>query len=263
MNSNNNERRKNRKSNNKNKDQLAPHAVANALHALALSNQALHSKIPKVTPKGVTLARLPDDDEGHKALVAVRRLMADEEKAHTYSIGGDNPDWTWSGVDLTSLITQGVNDDERVGDALRLTGLDLRYLVRLANSGTTFNALFRIVVTLSVDEAVTAADVFENVVSATTQAVYAQHPWDQRKQYRVIYDKTHAVHYTGLNDTYGASVIAHNELTLKLNRHVQYDLNSGTVEKGALQVWTASNVSLTDKANIILDWSSRLRYSDA
>lgn len=250
-------------------NELAPHAVANALHALALSNQALHARLPpppKNSAKGAVLLA-EGGDEGHKALVAVKRLMADEEKAFYYSIGGDEPDWTWSGIDLTTLITQGVNDDERVGDALRLLAVDLRWQAYLVpNPSIILSTQFRIVVTQSVDEAVTANDVFDPIVGATNQAVFAQHPWDQRKQYRVLYDRTHNLRFTAAVQStigYWSALIAHDEVTLKINRRVQYESNGATVEKGALQVWTCSSTPLANKSDNKFDMSARVRYTDA
>jgi hypothetical protein len=216
------------------------------------SQQAVLAQLAQRTQKGGAFSNLGGDVDsmithGQEAWSMVKRLLNVESKAldwnETSAVG--NVSTTPLFTDITALITQGDSDSQRDGDSLKMNRFSLMY--------TIFGAadFLRVMVTESVDEAIVAADLLASI--ASTYAVTSPLAWDTRKQFHVLYDRTHAVNsiITGVLDHQVFKFETHKQV------HVQFLGGTAVVEKGAIQVWF-----VTRSAGVGHEMSVQLEFVD-
>lgn len=164
---------------------------------------------------------------GEEAWEEVKRFLNVEEKQFLTSIAASTFGYTGALVDIDSIV-QGVADNQRTGDSVKVLHLDLRYTVR-QSVNATLPTVARVMLVQAVDEDVTALDV--NAYDASVYAVNGMKNWDTRKQYRVLYDHTGYIWY--YSSPHG---VISKHVRIRMNSHIQFQHSTTTVEKGALQL---------------------------
>lgn len=201
-------------------------------------------KSMQASPLGATLFKDRSDlgdlgDGVDKSIRAIKRLMNVEVKSFDAAGAGMTPTTTGTVVDLVSAIAQGVTDNTRVGDSIKVLRLILR-MTSTQNAVGGGEQYMYILVARSHDEIMTSAQL--NVLDTTNYAHLGGRNWDYKDQYsdlwsrRVVLDPEHQTHFI--------------ECDLKLNSHVQYNAGGNTVNSGCLMmaVWantTVNNPSLS------------------
>jgi hypothetical protein len=216
------------------------------------SQQAVLTQLASRSAKGGAFSNLGGDVDsmithGQEAWSMVKRMLNVESKAienyENSAVG--NVSTTPLFTDLTALITQGDADYQRDGDSLKINRISMAY--------TIFGSadFLRVLVTESVDEAITAADLLARI--GDTYAVTSPLAWDTRQQFHVLYDRAHAANsnITGVLDHQV------HRFETKKQIHVQYLNGTATVEKGAIQVWF-----VTRSAGVGHELSTQLEYVD-
>lgn len=168
-----------------------------------------------------------------------------------------------------SAVTQGVGMNSRVGDALKLQKLTFSYTVTVGATGIIsaadqYNIVRFVVFQYHADDAV--APVTTNILYSAT--VVSQHNYDNRRDYRILYDKNHVVYNTpvwnGSAVTWahgtGGTIATPKPVVINLSSSVQYDSN-GVTGAGNLYLLVLSDSAFSPYPGIV--FSSLLTYSDA
>ncbi len=225
-----------------------PAGPVEALNALAKHSQATNTVLAALAKdKRGAFSSLGGEvdsmiEHGQQAYALVRKMLNAETKQAITTISAQL-DYNWSMVDLTTSVAQGIADNQRDGDSIKLNAIDIRaYYTPAAGLGAAATpTVIRFVVTASVDEAISVSDAF--AVSGSSNAVISYVAWDTRKQFRVLYDKT--VNFGGSTTAVAVGPFFHPfEIRIPLtDHHVQYGAGTTTVEKGAIQVWAVCHLA--------------------
>lgn len=147
-----------------------------------------------------------------------------------------------------NAISQGVGDNQRVGDRIMMKTLGVKMSVLNSDS-----AYIRVIILYAPEAKITAAsDVVEGV--ATVFAPFTFKPYDKRKWSRILWDKTYA-----LDDPATSGLMYNEEFNLPINRPTQFDAATTTINAGDLFVLFVSNSAVAEQT---LVFSYRLYYTD-
>lgn len=235
-----------------------------ALSALAKHSQATNTVLTALSKdKRGAFSSLGGDvdsmiEHGQQAYALVRKMLNAETK-QAVTLIQTQLDYNWAMVDITTSVAQGIADNQRDGDSIKLNAVEIRgYYSPGAALGASYPATpTRLVVTASEDEAISVNDAF--AVNGTTNAVISYVSWDTRKQFRVLYDKTICL---GGSTAAVAVGPAFHSFEIRLNledHHVQYAAGTTTVEKGAIQIWAVCHLASPSPYLIA---SATMEYAD-
>lgn len=172
--------------------------------------------------------------EADTAWAGVKRIMAllnVETKSSTFSTVVAPTNAGALIGNLTAAITQGVGDNQRTGDSVKLTRL--RMSIRLYYTSDT--APLQICLVNSKDGVPVVADVFETLGSTTYSGMSFENH-DQRGADKWMWKKIAGV------DLYTPSKVF--EVDLKLDHHVLYINGTAVVSSGCLSLWGIANVAV-------------------
>jgi len=164
-----------------------------------------------------------------KAYKIARTLKSDDELKiadQTYYTTGLTTSWATS---LLTAIQQGVDNTERIGDAVTIKRLNMRLLVTMPSqsfslSSNFLDAVFRIVVAVDLQQvdstdmppAVLFTQVGNGVGPSTVVDTYFYEKW--QKRFKILHDKTYHMPLTAmLNSASNVSYTAQNSKYLELN----------------------------------------------
>lgn len=151
-------------------------------------------------------------------------------------------DWNGFQLDMTGGIPQGVSQNQRVGDQIRLQGLKFNYQL-LSRTGIVRNNV-RIVIIHQKENSITnRAQLIPGAASFLTPMAILNK--DSRPLYTLLYDQWHCLE-SGTND---ATAIVKQFIPLK-GKKVEYNPGALTYISGSviMYVWTDSATNATDPA---------------
>lgn len=146
-------------------------------------------------------------------------------------------------------ITQGANDNQRVGDSIKNQSLTIRYY--LANNAPGVPSMARVIVLWDPQVRITAVNqVLEN--TGTPLAPISAKLYDTRFQSRFLYDRIHNIYPDKPQD--------YVDIVIPVNLHTQYLAGSTTLTTGALRLILISNQ--VGAAAPSMTMFGRLTYTD-
>lgn len=161
---------------------------------------------------------------------------------------------TWAGA-LGNLIgpAEGVTDITRVGDKIAVEGIYFRYNGGMSGTGAN-QVRFIILRDKSNGIGTTVANVLDSGTISTANA--AQSPWEEdlRKNFEVLYDKTHMVDAVTNYQFQGQYI-----KKFKKPKILMFNNNTTTVNKGQIKLLTISDLLAP---NVAYDYVCRVFYSD-
>jgi len=199
-----------------------------------------------------------------------------EEKSFVASIPLATNITTGGVVVSLSAMSQGVTVTTRVGDRVRVKKMQIKYTVIVGATGIVsgadkYNSVRVIIFKWRVSNAITAptaGNILDNASSATSTNMMYNH--DGRNDYHIVYDKTHVVFNTPVQDGTSTSwehgpnsaFTCEAPITLRNlgNREIAYESNTTTGD-GLYFALAVSDSAFTPNPTIEL--SSIITYSDA
>lgn len=186
--------------------------------------------------------------DGTKALKKVNLLMkAIETKHFDFGIPLIN-DTNWDGnIRTINEVSQGSSDTNRDGDKIYMKSLSWRFDYSISDLANVFSNRIRTIIIHDKLNTITTVPNFL-LQTGTTRAPEALFNYDRRLQYQVLYDRT--IVFNINSSSKNVSV----KKTIKLNKVVQFNAGTTTIQKGALKLIFISNVDTggisQDKPNI-------------
>lgn len=198
------------------------------------------------------------DRIARSALALARRNASLFEKKHLDSvIGATGVSSTPTAYHLTA-ITQGDNDEERIGLQVMLSGLKLNLTARPSTSATSATYLrVMVVVKKTPGTSITNSELFED--TTTGRMHYSIQEWVHRYAHKVLYDKV--VDCSGGGPGDGTAGITR-QLWVPIPKACQklrFD-NSGNPEKNSLHLLIVSNQATNTPS---VEFNRRLYFKDA
>lgn len=206
---------------------------------------------------------------------AIKRLITNREEVK-YFTGNYAASATTTGaiVDLSAIV-QGFNKTQRVGDAVRIKSMHFTWSAT-AQSGGIVSAAdeynnCRMLFFRWKENSGAIAPVVANILDATSGAPFAMYNFDQRKIYKIVYDRTMTVFNNPVYD--GTSVksfqgngsvkfSANNNLGLsRIGAPTINFINNSTDGTGKLFALVVGDSSFTPHPTMTLAWT--IEYTDA
>lgn len=172
-----------------------------------------------------------------KSIRAIRRMLNVEVKCFQAAGANITPTTTGTITDFLSGIAQGVTDNTRVGDSLKVLRLSMNYQVSMNNTAAATQFVWVAIIRAN-DEIMTAAQL--NTLDGNAYAYLGDLSWDYKDQYRVLWQRRIEV------DPEHQSMIGRADL--KLNDHAQYNAGGNTLNSGSIfmAMWSNSTVNNPD-----------------
>lgn len=209
--------------------------------------------------KRTKLTRSPRMSSGELALKKVNKLIRDEESKIFDYTPGEFPVDDAGIVFPISDITQGIAFNERIGDVVNPTKLELRYRVKDVASTGVNGRYIRTIVMQSRQRFIPVFDnsggngILEATIT-TADAPLSAYQHDNRNHFTVLYDKTHT-----LCTNCDTEIVVKN-INLFPKRKVKFEDPSPTaVEEGRIWVCFVSSASTSD---LVTNFYSRMFYKD-
>lgn len=182
-----------------------------------------------------------------KALVLAKRLADAVNTEYKAADGAfsNSPDWNGS-VFTIAAIAQGLNDNQRVGDSLKLQKLTLRNTMARGAA----DCFLRVMILRDDQNKVAAvSDVLAQ--SGNIYGVISPKNYDKRFQTKILYDRVFILD--------SSDPIKIMDVVLDLNWHIQFNNATTTVNTGDLKMLLISNQS----ANIpSIGTTTRITFTD-
>ena len=159
--------------------------------------------------------------------------------------------WEGNNIDITSLIPQGVSQNERVGNVIRLEHIKYKFTVK--NNASTGAGVRVIVFYDHQNTYVSLADLLDDQTSGLNYTTFRDR--NQLYRFTIISDKTYSVDGIWKNKLYV-------EQSNKINKLTRYLFSGTTVSSGSLRVLFVSDRALTATAKMGCTGSIRLLYTD-
>lgn len=149
---------------------------------------------------------------------------------------------------LVTSITQGVSDNNRIGDSMKLQNLVLRFIgVR-----NTADSILRVMVIFDpMNKLAAVTDVLQ--ITGSALAVISPKNYDKRFQSRVLYDRTMTL--TTADHPYVLE-----DVTIQIDQHTQFNSGTTTINTGDLKLLVISNVVTTNLPTFT--YFARVSYTD-
>lgn len=170
---------------------------------------------------------------------------------------------------------QGTTSTSRVGSQIKMSRLTARWIIQGTTSaltGDAYNTIRLMVAVVKVTNNQSAATFFTpsyflQDTSTVNTSMTSQYNWDNRKNFKILYDKLifvsdPAVAYA--NGDTNLPFMRKGKVNVKLNRTAQFSANTGgstDVEKNYLLMFAFSDSAATSHPTLI--WQSRVTYRDA
>lgn len=191
-----------------------------------------------------------------KALSIIRAIKRSQEKKHH-----DTP---LAGVTLSNdgivampsvilnNMSPGTTDTTRIGDSVFCTSLLMKYTIQLINNTTTSTRLIIFIDKYS--NGLVAADILALV--AVANVINSPRNYDKRLQSKIIYDRTHNLSNGGANE------IIHVKKYIKLNAKTQFINGSLSFTRNVIHLLAFSDLPFASPDLPVLNFYSRLLYTD-
>lgn len=186
----------------------------------------------------------------YKALTLARKV-ADavniEYKISDTNSGPQGVDYSGGVLTMLSGISQGVADNQRIGDSIKVQNNMLRFSI--ARNGA--DSMVRVLLIWDKQNQIAATSDVLEVVGSVNAPLSPKH-YDKRFRCKVLFDKTYTV------DT-NRSILT-DECLLDINQHVQFSAGSTTEYTGDLILMTISNQATTNLPTF--QYYNRVSYTD-
>ena len=169
-----------------------------------------------------------------RSIKAIRRMLNVEVKAFQAAGTAVQPTTTGTVQDFLSGISQGITDAQRIGDSIKILRVRLEFMFEMNSTAAATQAIW-VMICRANDEIMTAAQL--NTVDANAYAYLGQRRWDNKDQYRVLWERRMVV------DPEHQAIIG--TIDLKLNDHVQYEAAGNVINSGSifLAIWSNSTTN--------------------
>lgn len=169
-----------------------------------------------------------------KSIKAIRRMLNVELKAFQAAGTAVQPTTTGTVQDFLSGISQGITDAQRIGDSIKVLRLHLEFMFEMNSTAAATQAVW-VMICRANDEIMTASQL--NTVDANAYAYLGQRRWDNKDQYRVLWERRLVV------DPEHQAILG--TVDLKLNDHVQYEAAGNVINTGSifLAIWSNSTTN--------------------
>lgn len=220
-------------------------------------------------PKKIRATRKKDNQQDRRITKMWNRLKP-EIKINDQSLNGSTISNSGVIVEVlsgaTNGIGQGLGDNNRIGDEIRLIGWNFSYAPYGNPAAVVSSQVMRVIVFFGKNEngiLPLASDILANV--GTTLATVSQRNWDERKKWTVIYDKSHVLAAQPVNIALSTQSGWMGEKHLKQffkfkNKTVTYVDGVNNVENGGLYVLFISD-STTNPP--VIKFNGRVYYTDS
>lgn len=184
-----------------------------------------------------------------------------EQKFHNHQQVNQAIPATGTTYDI-QVIAQGLGDANRIGDALKVDGIDIRGKVDMSSNSTT-NSLRVILVQMHDLYDVTSGlpwypDILNSTYSSGSNATLSPRNMDKMELFRVLSDRTYSVSAQKPRVDFHIA-----EPNIKL-RKTQYEAASSSYRSEGLYLFAVSDDGTALSANYpYLSFVSQLRYRDA
>jgi hypothetical protein len=201
----------------------------------------------------LTLARKRGDferigDGVDRTWDGIKRLLNVERKCYESPGASVSPNQSGAVVDFTAAIAQGDTDATRDGDSIKVLLLRLNLAPTLNTLGSAEQRV-KILIVQANDEAMSATQL--NNLDGTAYSPLGHSAWDYKSQYRVLMD--HVFVLDGEHQTHLERRV------IKVDRHVQYNNATTTVNSGALLMYHSSGSASNAPT---LDYTFTLEFVD-
>lgn len=148
-----------------------------------------------------------------------------------------------------NVIALGTNDNQRIGDSVKLQNLVLRYSCQ--NYPNTVNQ-FRVLIVWDKQNKISGSgDVLE--YSGSILSTLSPKKYDKRFETKILYDRVHLLDPVNKTQEYV-------DVVIPINEHTQFDSGTTTVNTGALKLIALSNDS--GSAPPHMNCVSRVTFTD-
>lgn len=181
-------------------------------------------------------------------------------------------DYNGSLTNMLTTISQGIQEGQHIGSDIRLKNLYLNFAIQAGTNSSFFNNTLRFMIIMGKLENATSLNI-ANILynTGTNTAPYSLSTYDQRRKYKVLFDRTYQLStgyvtaiYSGsgaANINPGYKNIAHVRKNIPLKDIlVKYNLNTTTILNHGLYYLAISDVSASGPT--ILGYA-RLTYTDS
>jgi len=159
---------------------------------------------------------------------------------------------------VSNSITQGDGVAERIGRAVKCSGMDFRYHVT-ANSAVTAASMRVIVILDKTNALVQAADILyagAGFTLGTSRACMSFYNRNNRNDFVVLYDKLHDFDFST------GDFQAYEKVNIKSNHITKYVDDSALVTENAIRVFCISDQPLAGAARPTIEWVMSYYYTD-
>jgi len=188
-----------------------------------------------------------------------KELISDVEKKNLYiSFAASVVDSNGLMSGVVNSVTQGDGVEERIGRAIKCSGIDFRYHLT-ANSAVTAAALRVIVIIDKTNSITTAADLLyagAGFTLGTSRAPMSFYNRNNRETFTILYDKLHDFDYaTGDFQVY-------EKVNIKNPHITKFVDDSALVTENAIRVFAISDQPSAGPAQPAIEWVMSYYYTD-
>lgn len=197
--------------------------------------------------------------KAYKLATKLAQVINVEFKQYDYAATGQNVDFNGTYTANVCIPAQGVADNQRSGDSIKLQRMDFEANVR-AGSNATIPANCRVILVWDKENSITGVgDLIDPIYLGTQLGSIAPRDHDKKSKYVILkewhFDLSRPDSSVGLKHL-------HCSMDLK-NKHVQFEAGSTTIQTGGLKMLFISNVDPATATNIpVIDWVFRTYYTD-
>lgn len=195
---------------------------------------------------------LTRQEKAEVATIVNRKLTKRlEKKYHLQAGAGVNYDYNGNIVSLSS-VAQGDTDTTRDGDSLYIRSIRLMGDITVADSTN----LYRVIVFQWLDDTTpVASDVLSSTYLGTANACNASYHHDQRKKFRIMFDKRYV-----LDSTDNTRLLIDTKQLRPFVRKIQYTAATTT---GTNKIWGLFVSDSSAVSHPSLNYVSKMNFNDA
>jgi len=192
-----------------------------------------------------------------KRVANLNSLIKEAEEIKNYDTNTVTTTLGWDFLTVQSLngvIAQGNAVNNRSGDEIDITGLDVRYWV--TNNSTSFLGLVRVLIFVDQENVLPVSQVLDGTTRVNTaNAPLSFYNRSYRDKFTILYDKTHS-----LDITENSQYVERVHIPLKLE--VKFAPGLTTVLKNMVKIAFIGNQAVAT-ANLAYAMCSRIYYKDS
>ncbi len=199
--------------------------------------------------------------DGKKALKLVRKVIRSQEIKFIQLDGTAFPDWSGTQISNIFLPTQGLTDQNRIGDSITTKSLRLAVTMSAVDAPTSIRLI------IIVDKHNTVATLEEVLfTTGSAQIIVSDYNHDTRKEFIVLYDKVVNLEFPSYDTNVMVSlpkIIYKKKLMNMRNKKIVFNAGTTTVNVNKVRFWMVSDINPTNPTDRPqVTWNLRGNFID-